>query len=66
LKVPDWGWLLFIGITGVISAFIMIWNPVFAGLTIVAYTAVAFLSIGIFQIYLSFRLKKLNKEFGYK
>jgi uncharacterized membrane protein HdeD (DUF308 family) len=63
LRVPDWGWLLFIGIVGVILAFIMIWNPVFAGLTIVAYTAMAFLSIGIFQVYLSFRLKKLNKEF---
>jgi uncharacterized membrane protein HdeD (DUF308 family) len=63
-RVPDWGWLLLIGIVGVILAFIMIWNPVFAGLTIVAYTAMAFLAIGIFQVYLSFRLKKLNKELG--
>ena len=63
LKIPDWGLLLFIGILGAILAFIMIWNPAFAGLTIVAYTALAFLSIGIFRIYLSFRLQKLNKEF---
>ena len=63
LKVQDWGILLFIGITGLILSLIMIWNPVFAGLTIVTYTAMAFISIGIFKIYLSFRLKKLNKEF---
>jgi uncharacterized membrane protein HdeD (DUF308 family) len=62
LKVPDWGWLLFLGIVGVVLAFIMIWNPVFAGLTIVAYTAMAFLAIGIFQVYLSFKLKKLNQD----
>lgn len=63
LKVPDWGMLLFIGIAGVILSFIMIWNPVFAGLTIIAYTAMTFISVGIFKIYLSFRLKKLDKEF---
>jgi uncharacterized membrane protein HdeD (DUF308 family) len=62
LKVPDWGWLLFIGFIGVVLAFIMIWNPVFAGLTIVAYTAMAFLAIGIFQVYFSFKLKKLSQE----
>ncbi|PUZ29414.1 hypothetical protein DCC81_08180 [Chitinophaga parva] len=62
LKVPDWGWLLFIGIVGIVLAFIMIWNPVFAGLTIVIYTAMAFVSMGIFELYLSFRLKKFNKE----
>jgi uncharacterized membrane protein HdeD (DUF308 family) len=62
LRIPDWGLLLFFGILGLVLAFIMLWNPVFAGLTIVVYTAMAFLSIGIFQVYLSFRLKKLNKE----
>ena len=60
LKIPDWGLLLFFGILGLVFAFIMLWNPLFAGLTIVAYTAMAFLSIGIFQIFLSFRLKKIN------
>lgn len=62
LKIPDWGLLLFFGILGLVLSFIMLRNPVFAGLTIVAYTAMAFLAIGIFQVYLSFRLNKLNKE----
>src|SRR6476646_7431818 len=48
--VPDWGMLLFIGIFGVLFLFMIIWNPVLASLTIVVYTAIAFLSIGIFQI----------------
>jgi uncharacterized membrane protein HdeD (DUF308 family) len=61
-KVPNWGLLLLIGILGVIVAFIMIWNPVFAGLTIVVYTAIAFISIGIFRVYVSFKLRKLNEE----
>jgi uncharacterized membrane protein HdeD (DUF308 family) len=62
LRIPDWGWLLFFGILGLVLAFIMLWNPVFAGLSIVVYTVMAFISIGIFQIFLSFRLKKLSKE----
>ena len=62
LRISDWGLLLFFGILGLILAFIMLWNPVFAGLTILACTAMAFLSIGIFQVFLSFRLNKLNRE----
>lgn len=59
-NVRDWGSLLVVGILGVIFAFIMIWNPLFGGFTIVIYTALAFVAIGVFQIYLSFRLKKLH------
>jgi len=62
IHVPDWGVLLFMGLLGMISSFIMLWNPALGGLTIVAYTALAFLSVGIFNMYLSFQLKKLNKE----
>jgi uncharacterized membrane protein HdeD (DUF308 family) len=62
LRTPDWGWLLFFGILGLILAFIMLFDSAFAGLTIVAYTAMAFISTGIFQVFLSFRLKKLNEE----
>ena len=62
LRIPPVGGVLFFGILGLVLAFIMLWNPAFAGLTIVAYTAMAFLSAGIFQVYLSIRLMKLNKE----
>ncbi|WP_181305296.1 HdeD family acid-resistance protein [Rufibacter sp. XAAS-G3-1] len=60
-KVIDWVNLLAVGIIGIIFAFIMLWNPVFAGMTIVFYTGFAFIMVGIFQVYFSFRLKKLRQ-----
>jgi len=57
-----WGYLLFLGILGLIFSFIMIWNPLFAGLTIVFYTGMAFIMVGIFQIVLSLGLGKLKKR----
>lgn len=56
----DWGWLLATGILGGIFAFILLMNPVFAGLTIAFYAGFAFMVIGIFQILLAFRLRKLR------
>lgn len=61
LRIPEWGRLLFLGILCFVLAFILLWNPAFGGLTVVVYTAIAFLAIGIFQISLSFRLKKFYK-----
>lgn len=60
LQVQNWGSLLILGILGLVLAFIMLWNPLFAGLTIVIYTALAFIVIGGFQMYLSYKMKKLN------
>lgn len=59
-SVKSWSNLLIIGILGVIFALIMLWNPVFAGMTIVFYTAFAFILIGVFQVFLSFKLKNLR------
>lgn len=56
--IKDWGNLLAIGILGLIFSFVMIWNPLFAGMTLVFYTALAFIIAGISQVYLSFSLKK--------
>ncbi len=60
-KIEGWGNLTALGILGLLFSFILLWNPLFAGLTIVFYTGLAFIMAGIFQIYLAFRLKKLNK-----
>lgn len=59
--IKDWGNLLAIGIMGLIFSFVMIWNPLFAGMTLVFYTAMAFIIAGISQVYLSFSLKKFYK-----
>lgn len=58
--IIDWGNLMAIGILGVVLSFILLWNPLFAGMTLVFWTAMLFIISGIFSIYLSFKLKKIN------
>ena len=47
-------------ILGVIFSIILIWNPVFAGLSLIIWTALAFIVFGVYSIMLSFKLKKLH------
>jgi uncharacterized membrane protein HdeD (DUF308 family) len=61
-KVDEWGFAMIISIIGLILGILMIWNPLFGGFTIVIYTAISFITLGIFQIYLSNRLRKLRKQ----
>ena len=58
----NWGALLVLGIIGTIVAFILIWNPIFAGLSVVILIALSFLFAGLFNIFLSFQLRKLHKS----
>ena len=58
----NWGGLLVFGILGAIVSFILIWNPVFAGLSIVVLIALSFLFAGLFSIVLAFQLRKLHKS----
>lgn len=58
----NWGGLLIFGILGAIVSFILIWNPVFAGMSIVVLVALSFLFAGLFSIILSFQLRKLHKS----
>jgi len=59
--VLDWGNLMAVGILGLIFSSIMLWNPIFAGLTIVIWTGIALITIGSYAIYFSIKLKKLHK-----
>lgn len=59
-RMYGWKNLMFIWILWIISSFLIILNPVFAWLTIVGLTWLAFMTIGISQIYLSCKLKKIN------
>lgn len=58
--VLDWGNLLVLGILGTIFSFVLLWNPIFAGLSIVYYTAFALIALGIFYIYFAFKLKRIH------
>lgn len=57
-RIPNWAGLLVIGILGVVFSFILLWNPLFAGMTIVVYTALALIFAGISYIYTAFQLRK--------
>lgn len=62
VSVPSWGWLLFLGILTLLFSFLLLANPVFAGLSIVYMTAMAFVTAGVFRIILAFNLKKLKNS----
>jgi uncharacterized membrane protein HdeD (DUF308 family) len=59
--ILDWGTLMVIAVLGLIFSFILLWNPLFAGINVVVWTAVTFVVIGGYTIYYSFKLRKLNK-----
>lgn len=63
LKIKNWGFLLALGIIGSIFSFILILNPVIAGITIAIYTGLAFLTLGFFQVFFSFQLRKVKRWF---
>lgn len=57
-----WGALLALGFLGAIVSFILIWNPVFVGLSIVLLIALSFLFAGLFSIFFSLQLRKLHQS----
>jgi len=59
--VLEWGNLMIVGILGVLFSFILIWNPLFAGMTIVFWTGSVLLLVGTFQVYIAIKLRKLHK-----
>lgn len=58
--VLDWGNLMAMGILGLILSFILLWNPMLAGLSIVVWTGMALIIIGGYAIYFATKLKKLH------
>ena len=59
-----WGWLLASGALSVIFSMMILFNPTLGGLTIVFFTALAFFSLGLFNITLAFALKKIKEKGG--
>jgi len=59
--IMDWGWLMLVAVLALIFSFMMLWNPLFAGVSIVVWTGIAFIMTGLYMIYFSTRLNKLNK-----
>lgn len=61
-RVPRWGWLLFWSIVTLLFSFLLLANPIFAGLSIVYMTAFALITAGIFRIFLGIDLKRIGKN----
>lgn len=59
-RVPNWGILLTLGILGAIISFILIWNPVVAGVSVGLLIGLSLLITGLVSIFFSFQLKKLH------
>lgn len=60
--VKGWGWILALGILGLILAFILITNPIFAAGFIIYLFSFSLLCYGILRIYYGFRLRNIHKE----
>ncbi|MDX1364966.1 MAG: DUF308 domain-containing protein [Arenibacter latericius] len=58
----NWGALLALGILGAIFSFILLWNPLFVGMSVVVLVSLSFLFAGLFSIYFSLQLRKLHKH----
>lgn len=56
-----WGWPLFTAIAGILFSFLILTNLIFGASTIVLWTAMGFLSMGGFYIYLGIHLRRINK-----
>jgi uncharacterized membrane protein HdeD (DUF308 family) len=61
-KIMSWGYYLVFGILLAVFSWFIILRPVFGGITIVTWTAIAFMIAGVAHIMLSFRLKKVNNK----
>ncbi|PWT74574.1 MAG: hypothetical protein C5B59_10875 [Bacteroidetes bacterium] len=61
IGIKNWGGLAVFAILGIIFSFILLWNPDFAGLSLVIWTGIAFIAAGVAGIMLSLRLHKIKE-----
>jgi uncharacterized membrane protein HdeD (DUF308 family) len=60
LGVPDWGWLLFGGILSSVFGFFVLYYPGAGAISIIYVSGLAFIVAGIFNLYLSIKLKGMK------
>ena len=58
--VTDWGKLLAIGILGAGLSFLLLLNPDFDGFSVVTWTGLAFITLGVYSIYFSLKIRRLH------
>ncbi|MNN39021.1 hypothetical protein D3C81_1530440 [compost metagenome] len=56
----SWGWITLFALLGIIFSFILLWNPLFAGLSLVIWTGMAISTAGFAACVFAFQLKSLK------
>ncbi|MEO0572186.1 MAG: DUF308 domain-containing protein [Bacteroidota bacterium] len=62
--IKDWWALTFVGVLAFLFSFLLLWNPTAKGITITVWTGIAFISVGIYHVYFSLRLKRIKSISG--
>jgi uncharacterized membrane protein HdeD (DUF308 family) len=62
MGIPGWGWLLAGGFLLAILAFFVLYFPAAGAISIVSFSASAFIVAGIFNIILAFKLKSVKQD----
>jgi uncharacterized membrane protein HdeD (DUF308 family) len=60
MGIIRWGNVALAAVFGILFSFILLWNPGFAGLSLVIWTGIAFIAAGIAGIVLAMQLKKIK------
>ncbi|WP_164111762.1 MULTISPECIES: HdeD family acid-resistance protein [Sphingobacterium] len=60
----NWGWMTAWAVLGLIFSFILLWNPAFAGLSLVIWTGLAITAVGFSACLLAFQLKNLKNKYS--
>ena len=56
----NWGWSVFGGLIVAIFGFMVVYNPTFGSATIIVWTSLSLIVLGVFTILFSFLIKKLQ------
>jgi uncharacterized membrane protein HdeD (DUF308 family) len=60
MGIRRWGNVALAAVLGIIFSFILLWNPGFAGISLVIWTGIAFLAAGFAGVMLSLLLKRIK------
>lgn len=61
-EVKNWGWVLILGILGIVFSLILLWNPTLTSIATSFWLGFGFIALGFLQIVLGFGLRKIKKK----
>lgn len=58
IVAPERGWMQLLGLAGLVFSFMIVYNPSLGAFTLITWTALALLAIGLFYIFLGWHLRE--------